>query len=344
MRDPKDWLTGVLRHQPSRGENTSSINKSLLGLGPPGHLATYWGPMVVVSNVPGQASPTDGAQSVAHFKDLGMQDVWTTIAFLTYGDKKSPCLVNDPRAPLRSLPSIKINCVGDRIRFHPDKDPDSDAAIYEAVTVPNGEPFPEKSQWPSILAVMMGLPWLCRVVYNSSNLWAKDPNGDYSVTEKALVANPELGHLHAFLQTASRENFVAPAHNERVIKALCLSIEPSPHYGSVILVNMYGELIPPEHVKMVNMFAEERGFGTSGLKETTLTGFGEYWDQKQRENNVPGMDLRGVPSPYAGRGLPHPRERCVENLDLYNSLFKEVGEVMSLPRAFVWTDESVSSG
>ncbi|KAG8167925.1 hypothetical protein KVR01_003614 [Diaporthe batatas] len=277
--------------------------------------------------MPVQSSPTNDAKSVAHFQDLEMQDLSTAIVLLML-----PCVVNVPRCPFKSLPGIKINCVGDRIRFHPDKDPNSDAAIYEAVDVPNAEPYPEKSQWPSTLAFMLGLPWLCRVVDNSKNLWAKDSSGRYSQPDKAVVSNPELGHLSAFLRDINLDSFDTEIPSTPGVSTLGMTPEPGPHFGSVILVHMFGERIPSEHVKMVNMFAEERGFGTYDYQDLNLrlAGFREYWDQKQRENNTPGVDLQGLPSPYSAIGRWYPKERCVENFAHYKRFFDEIEVIMAL--------------
>lgn len=339
MRGPKHWLMGLLRNQPTRGENASNINKSLLGLGPPGHLETHWGPMLVVSHISGQASSADGANPRTLFQDVEMHDVWPTIGSLVYGIERNPCLVKGPRAPSESLPGIKINCVGDRVRFHPDKDPNSDAAIYEAVTVPN-DGSPETIQWASIIAVMMGLPWLCRVVHNSRDLWRIDTNGEYFMADNDFIANPELGRLHMFLEMPDWKNFDAAAERERIMKEgrRIMNLENGRHYGSVILVHMYGERIHPEHVKMANLFLKEKGYGTLGSTVMDLTGFSEFWDQKQKENSVPGMDLRGVPSPCCGQGFRNPREGCVYNLWFHNLLFETFRKNYSGPQPFVFCD------
>lgn len=135
-RTPQHWITGLVRNDKTRGEGSSSINKSMLGLGPLGHLHTNWGPFLVVANKPDLASQPDDRGLIALMEDVEMEDVWPVVEGCLYGDKKSPCVVNLPRCPYKSLPGIKINCVGDRRRFHPEN-PTSDQAIYESVNVPN---------------------------------------------------------------------------------------------------------------------------------------------------------------------------------------------------------------
>lgn len=325
-RAPQHWITGLTRNHLTRGEEASSINKSLLGLGPPGHLHTRWGPFLVVANKPDQASQPDGRGFVALMEDVEMEDVWPVVEGLLYGDKKTPCVVNLPRCPHKYLPAIKINCVGDRRRFHPEN-PDSDQAIYESVNVANNCPIEERWQWPSFLSFMLGLPWLCRTVCNSMDLWARTAVPFHP----DLVKNDELGYL----DVASKEHgpqFLGSS-GPVVGAAVRTTLEFTPHYGSVILVHMYGDPIRPEHVKLVNMFAAEKGFaamrvvpGALSYKELNPRAFRKFWDEKKRENAIHGVDLRDVPPPYGWEDQPRVPDKCVENLAEYQSFFDETAD------------------
>lgn len=323
-RTPQHWITGLVRNHETRGEGVSSINKSLLGLGPPGQLHTYWGPFLVVANKPDLASQPDDRGVVAFMEDMEMEDVWPVVEGCLYGDKKSPCVVNLSRCPYKSLPGIKINCVGDRRRFHPEN-PTSDQAIYESVIVPNNFPFRERWQWPSILSFMLALPWLCRFACNSTDLWEMPANVP---RHPDLVKNDELGYLHVSLKEHGPQflGFRGPD----IASAVRITLEFTPHYGSVALVHMYGDLIRPEHVRLVNMFAAEKGFGTMlvmpGLlsyKEINPSAFRKFWDEKKRENAIPGLDLRDVPPPYGWEDQPRDPDKCVKNLAHYESFFDE---------------------
>lgn len=325
-RMPHHWLNQFNLFQTNRGNQFSSINKSVLNLGPPGHLQTFWGPIVVVAGKkePRSSGPLQGPEMDFYAEDLEMVDVWQAFQEILYGDDKTPCVVNVPRYPLNSLPALKINCFGDRVRFHPDKDPNSNAAIYEAVTVPNRKIHSETEQWPSLIAFMLGLPWLCRLVHNSLDLWDRDPDGSYNPDPVAL-ANDELGLLSITVKRYNPEDqpgTQAPTARQ----SPHIAAYPTQHYGSLILVNMYGGRIRPEHVRLANLFAEENGFAGrlhrqellwSG--EINVTHFERYWDEKKRDNDVPGVDLRGVPSPVIGR--EDQLGGHIENLIDYDGLF-----------------------
>lgn len=326
-RTPQHWITGLVRNHETRGEGASSINKSLLGLGPPGHLHTHWGPFLVVANKPNLPSQPDDRGLMALMEDVEMEDVWPVVEGFLYGDKKTPCVVNLPRCPHKYLPAIKINCVGDRRRFHPEN-PTSDQAIYESVNVPNNSPIPELWQSPSVLSFMLGLPWLCRPVCNSMDLWATPA---YVPRHPDLVKNDELGYLHVSLKEHGPQ-FLS-SQGPFVGSAVRTTLEFTPHYGSVILVHMYGDPIRPEHVRLVNMFAAEKGFGAMMMgsgrlsyKEINPRAFRRFWDEKKRENAIPGLDLRDVPPPYGWEDQPRVPDKCVQNLAEYESFFNEIAD------------------
>lgn len=104
-RVPQQWLFSVCLDQFSRGEHASSINQSVLNLGPPGHLQTYWGPNLVVGGTP-ELAPSAGFPEhpmIARLEDVSMNSTWFVIEAVMYGDHDSPCVVNVPRYPYKSL-------------------------------------------------------------------------------------------------------------------------------------------------------------------------------------------------------------------------------------------------
>lgn len=322
------WLMKFTLSQSNRGiHHCTSVNKSALNLGPPGHLQTYWGPILVIAGK--QRPHSFGHQGGVLFliEDLEMVDVWQVFQEMLYGDDKTPCVVNVPRYNFNTLPALKINCFGDRVRFHPDKNPNSNAAIFEAVTVPNREIRSETEQWPSLLAFMLGLPWLCRLVHNSRDLWELDPDGRYK-PDPVAVANNELGLFHISLKRCDPEQQQPDTQGPSAFQPPCIAAHLMPHYGSLILVHMYGQRIRPEHVKLANLFAEEKGFAGFRRQEMlwssgiNVTEFKRYWNEKKRTNDVPGVDLRGVPSPFVGSEdqLRAPTD-SIKNPSEYVSLF-----------------------
>lgn len=170
---------------------------------------------------------------------------------------------------------------------------------------------------------MLGLPWLCRFACNSTDLWEMPANVP---RHPDLVKNDELGYLHVSLKEQGPQ-FLG-SRGPDIASAVRITLEFTPHYGSVVLVHMYGDLIRPEHVRLVNMFAAEKGFGTMmvmpGLfsyKEANPRAFRRFWDEKTRENAIPGLDLSDVPPPYGWEDQPRDPVKCVENLAHYESFF-----------------------
>lgn len=338
-RKPQHWLSRFTLDQSNTGNHEfTSINKSALNVGPPGHLQTYWGPILVVAGKPHKLGHQHGPDMVFIIEDLELVDVCQVFADMLYGDEKNPCMVNVPPYSFNTLPALKMNCFGDRVRFHPDKGPNSNAAIFEAVTVSNREIRSETEQWPSLLAFMLGLPWLCRLVYNSRDLWECDPDGRYK-PDPVAVANNELGLLHISLKRRDQEHQRPDTRGPTALQTPRIVAHPMPHYGSLILMHMYGQRIRPEHVKLANLFAEGKGF-TGLLRQEemlwsggiSLTGFKRYWDEKKRTNDVPGVDLRGVPSPFLGSEdqLRMPVDH-IKNLGEYESLLDTAAIILGGP-------------
>ncbi|KAH8767468.1 hypothetical protein F5883DRAFT_671071 [Diaporthe sp. PMI_573] len=314
-RVSQQWLFSLCLDQSSRGEHTSSINRSVLNLGPPGHLQTYWGPILVVAGLPELAPlpryPDHPMR--ARLEDVSMNDTWFVIEAVLYGDHDSPCVVNVPRYPYPSLPALKINCVGDRARFHPDKDRRSDAATYESVTVPNKEAISIMRQYPCIAPFLLGLPWLCRLVPNCFDLYHGEDHDSFFLPSP--LANPELGCIHACLRQHGSQLIGAPGPQVRPTQAC--NIEETQPPGTVILVHVFGEPIRLEHVKVFNLFYDHAQPDNwyvpgTGYKTFNRDAFRKFWDNKKAENNIPGVDLSDVPSPYAWVDKPRQEDKYVE--------------------------------
>lgn len=322
-RVPQRWLTSLALCQHSRGEGSSSVNKSVMNLGPPGHLQTYWGPLLVVAGKLEPVTPADDFGMAVRMEDVEMEDVWHVIEGIIYGDRNHPCVVNLPRYPHQSLPAIKINCHGDRHRFHPSKDCESDAAIYEEVRVPNKEPLAAPEQWPSIMAFLLGLPWLCRLVKSTLDLW----DGNSAERDNHLLRNGELGDLSACLPEHGSDLLGYPT--PFVLPTQPANIQQVRSPGTHVLVHVFGEPIRAEHVKVVNLFVNETSVLTAwyvpgvGYKTYNRDVFRKFWEDKKRENDIPGVDLSGVPSPYAWMDKPREENKFVKNFAEYESLLEE---------------------
>lgn len=323
-RVPQQWLFSLCLDQLTRGENASSINQSVLNLGPPGHLHTYWGPILVVAGMPELAPSAEYPDypMVARLKDVSMADTWFVIEAVLYGDHNSPCVVNVPRYPYKSIPALKMNCIGDRVRFHPDENVKSDKATYESVIAPNKDPLELMRQYPCILPFLLGLPWLCRLVPNCFDLYEVRKNGPFVW----LLYNPELGCIHSCLkQHASR---VLSVPGPPVGPKQPLNIEKIQVPGTVMLIHVFGEPIRMEHVKIFNIFLDCADLdhwyvpGT-GYKTFNKDLFRKFWDDEKAKNNVPGVDLSNVPSPYAWMDKPRQEDKYVEGFAKWERFLRE---------------------
>lgn len=322
-RVPQRWLTSLALCQESRGEHASSVNKSVLNLGPPGHLHTYWGPLLVVAGKLEPVTPADGLGMTVRLEDVEMEDVWHVIEGIIYGDLDHPCVVNIPRYPHQSLPGLKVNCHGDRHRFHPTQNCESDEAIYEEVRVPNKYALESPRQIPSIMAFLLGLPWLCRHAKSSFDLW----DNLIDEPDHNLVRNNELGDLHACLREHFTDLLGLPA--PRTLPTQAANIQQSGTPGTQVLVHVFGEPIRAEHVKVLNLFVEEsrvvNGWYIPGIGYKTYNRdvFRRFWEDKKRENDIPGVDLSDVPSPYAWMDKPREEKNYVKNFGEYDKLLEE---------------------
>lgn len=119
-RVAQHWLFSLTLKQSYQRKSTSVVNQSVMNLGPPGHLMLYWGPILVVGGMPEMAP---SAQYPKHpmvnlMEDVTMNDTYFVIEAMLYGDHDSPCVVDVPRysRSWKSLPGLKVNCLGDRYR------------------------------------------------------------------------------------------------------------------------------------------------------------------------------------------------------------------------------------
>lgn len=327
-RVPKHGIIATARCQSTRGEEKSSINKFLQSQGPPGHLDTHWGPLIVLAFKAGDpAKCTDPRGLLGLVEDVEMADVAHIFHTLVHNLDENPCVVDVALYAPKTIPAVKINGLGDRRRFHPDKDINSDASIYEVITVPN-KACDLSIQWPSIFAFTLGLPWVCRRVYYSRDFWVKagpEDEGEWAPDGDSL-SNPELGCLHSVFRAPGRSG---AWHQPGKAPA---DIFRNEALGTVLILHMYGEPIPVEHIKMFQLFCKEKDVKNLGMNLQQVSdvfskaAFREFWDAKKKENAIPGMDLTGIPSPYAWEDKPRKEDDYVQGTEQraeYEKLFKQ---------------------
>lgn len=143
---------------------------------------------------------------------------------------------------------------------------------------------------------MLGLPWLCRLVVASADFC----DGHSDEPDRALFRNDEISDLQACLREHKADLPGAPRATPRQPANIQSTATP----GTQILVHVFGEPIRAEHVKVVKLFVEE----TYVVKAWYMPGWGyetynrdefqKFWEDRKRENDVPGVDLSHVPSTY----------------------------------------------
>lgn len=229
-----------------------------MALSPPGWLMSYWGNLLIVGGVPEVAHSAQYPEHpiIASLEDVSMHDTWFVIEAVLYGDRNTPCVVDVARYPYKSLPALKVNCFGDRCRFHSNKDPRAgepwdETAIYEPVTVPNKEELDLVRQYPCILPFLVGLPWLCRRVFNAPH----EPEGaSRGGLLPSFISNRALSSVHSSLrQHGSQLIGTAGPEVEPKQPSNIEEIQPA---NTLILVHVFGEPIRMEHLKIFNLFVE----------------------------------------------------------------------------------------
>lgn len=100
----------------------------------------------------------------------------------------------------------------------------------------------------------------------------------------------------------------------------------------MLILHMYGEPIPVEHIKVFQLFCKEKDVMNLGMnlqqvsEVSNKAAFREFWDAKKKENAIPGMDLTGIPSPYAWEDKPRKEDDYVQGSEQraeYEKLFKQ---------------------
>ncbi|KAL1869638.1 hypothetical protein Daus18300_005493 [Diaporthe australafricana] len=322
-RVPQNWLTSLSRCQLTKGEHASSLNQSVLSLGNPAHVGTYRGPLLVVANKP-DLTTKDDRGIVALMEDVEMEDVAHVMDGLAYGSEHVPCVVNLPRYPRKTLPALKVNCMGDRWRFYRDalNWSRNDAAVYTHVTVPNVKWAWEDHQWPALGAFTVGLPWVYRRATTNKDFWHCAKPFGTTKPDETLLANDELGCLTWW---NIRKEADLPKRLQGPIDPFVFLVEPNP--GTALLFNIYGVPIRREHVKALHGYDIKQGLDLpSGWRYRSFCrdGFKGYWDEIKNENSMPDADLSDVPSPYAWEDKHREEHWCVEGWADYEILLERI--------------------
>ncbi|KAI0007680.1 hypothetical protein F4779DRAFT_494891 [Xylariaceae sp. FL0662B] len=277
-------LVAVRRDEDQAGSGPESFNKGIAALGKPGHIRVRYGPVVVC------ALQLDEKGAASSLKDISMRDLRHIVdAFRAYS--RNPCVPDIDRYPFKDemLPAVKINCPADQQRFNI-------PAIEEVMTSTcwlyseDDRVYPN-SLVPCALALCVGLPWAV----------CKPDKTD-------LPAYPE-GRENEASRIFSNGFCISDAGSSEYWLDICRN----PPQQSITIVHMKALPIRAAHVKVLDYYAQQI-FRTHDIEEedplqATITCFAPqffraFWDVHQHRNAIPGVDLRGIPSPYEWQRLP----------------------------------------
>ncbi|KAI1857311.1 uncharacterized protein JN550_013291 [Neoarthrinium moseri] len=270
-------------------------NTSLTSLGKPGYMYPWAFKIYVLA----YKFETDESEVgfKATFIDVEMKDYLHVVDwFLNH--PLNPCISDTGRTSVDMLPAIKINSLTDCYAFELGK--------YNEVNVRSAV-YRREYQWPSPLAFMVGLPWICRMTASTNELFRAHHN---TIFDQKLLENPEARVLAALYYDSAVDS-----EGEPILRAVppnrCLSnIKFQANPGTVMIMHINGACILIEHVKVFTDFMDLIMNLSAGFNHVNKAMFQFHWDTRKRLNDVKGLDLTNIPSPYKmstsilGRGNP----------------------------------------
>ncbi|KAK6082416.1 hypothetical protein SCUP234_04255 [Seiridium cupressi] len=254
---------------------SADLNVGIASLGRPGHLYPWTADAYLVVY---QVKRDKDGNARVQYQDVKMEHHRPVLNFLLT-NPFNPCIVPDVRDKRYRIPAIKINSVGDRLSHG--------LAVMDVVEVPVD--LFSGYQWPSALAFMVGLPWVCRLTAaHCEILQTVDPKE----SDKLILRNPEAILLACVYKDPTGKGEYLP-----VIRSLeDIQFQKTP--GTIMVIHMDGKVIYEDHIKAFNEFMGRKlriyeggqasiGAGWLGRKD-----FIAHWEKYKRRKQL------SLPSPY----------------------------------------------
>ncbi|KAI1341252.1 hypothetical protein F5Y15DRAFT_422527 [Xylariaceae sp. FL0016] len=318
MNEPLDraghWSIGHgllmigLNEQPVPGV---PVNASIVSLGRPGHIKTWFGNQIVVARKPNEK----GARGIT-LDDVDLRDFRHAVDLYQH-HPLNPCITSPQRYNLPTVPGVitntpPVHCDGALKRLAP-------LGLHsriEPVTIPLHcleTPDPSQNIQEDACAALLklGLRWFCRR-FPPSTQW---PESEISSTGTRNLAARHLA-------TGMRRTGGGAGGGDR------LSMYQVRDAGTVVVFDQGGAAVQPAHVEAVNAYwdglgtkvapreppaetlaedlARQRGRQRDAERAATarpsMEGFKAFWELWRARDDASAEDLEAVESPYAMRG------------------------------------------
>lgn len=221
------------------------INRAIRDLAPAGQLYPWSATAFLAA---WRHEPDSSSAMVPRFVDVTMEHYHqAVILLLSY--VRNPCV----RADIRGrgiVQALKINSWAETEFAYKDK-------VFlgmERVLAPAGlDPIiKDTCQWPSPLAWMVGLPWVCRLAPATFELLKSENSERFWLEDRRLLKNDQAILVAALYTDPDGADNLLP--QTRSLRGIRYVKDP----GTVLVINTTGACVEPEHLVAFNTFAGAR--------------------------------------------------------------------------------------
>lgn len=245
-------------------------NLSIAALGQPGYIYPWSARAVIIcfKLIP----EPNGKSARLRFEDVKMRHVRPILDWFLTNDL-NPCIVPHRHSTRPGVPAIKINSVGDRRLFGLEN--------MQEVVVP--ALAHSGYQWPSALAFMLGLPWICRLTQAHLEIFE---TYDFRESDRAILLNSEAVLVTGVYMDPNNRGMPLPS--VRTLKNIRFQKSP----GTVMIIHLNGAKVEIEHIKAFNEFMNLSVKAFEGDKEAFDSGslnridFSQYWENYKRRKRL----------------------------------------------------------
>lgn len=257
------------------------INKSVAGLGPPGHMKPVAGPLVFLSFV-----PTPGKSKPVAFRHATMRDARHAVDVLQ-GSDTNHCVVDPARFVFNRIPAIKLNIIKRPNRLFSalgvTKDIEAVSVIHEPASLELAG-----NQLACIFAFEAGLRWYIRA--QSQIYHEPEPGMGPFAWAAATVKADDFPGLHYVAWLGQQYNSDTGSK---------LNFGDAGHVPSIMVIHATGAALHPSHVNAFMAYYElhvaRHGQPGRSWQRPNRGDFSVFWENYKAQM---GHVLAEVPSPY----------------------------------------------